>query len=154
MTVLTSGTANNQGKTVQLESGTAAQQYVSSAGHQFIASGQQVVMSGGQRMQVMQGQPTASLTSSDGPVTSDATLAQLAAEAGQLEGEGEGVSMLLDCEVGGQVDRGMVTPQEGEVGGLRTDGFGTVLEHVQLTGRRGPGRCRGTGGEGAATTAD
>merc|ERR1712106_1202140 len=64
-------------------------------------------------MVVMQGgQPTASVgaTTSDGPVTSDAALAQLAAEAGQLEG---GV-----MEHGGdmsqaQLDGGMVTPQEG-----------------------------------------
>ena len=52
--------------------------------------------SSGQQMVVMQhgSQPTASLTASDGPVTSDAALAQLAAEAGLLEGE-EGVSLSL-----------------------------------------------------------
>jgi len=68
-------------------------------------------------MVVMQGsQPTASVTTNDGPVTSDAALAQLAAEAGLLEGEGETVSLLPAGSVGGQVDGGMVTPQEGEVG--------------------------------------
>lgn len=80
-------------------------------------------------MVVMQGgQPTASVgaTTSDGPVTSDAALAQLAAEAGLLEGEsgaelGEGVTLQLEggvMEHGGdmsqaQLDGGMVTPQEG-----------------------------------------
>merc|ERR1712142_1338662 len=74
------------------------------------------------------GQPTASVgaTTSDGPVTSDAALAQLAAEAGLLEGEsgaelGEGVTLQLEggvMEHGGdmsqaQLDGGMVTPQEG-----------------------------------------
>ena len=93
--------------------------------------GQQVVMSGagGQQMEVMQGgQPTASVgaTTSDGPVTSNAALAQLAAEAGLLEGEsgaelGEGVTLQLEGEVmehGGDtsqahLDGGKVTPQEG-----------------------------------------
>ena len=129
VTVLTSGAAGVQGKTVQLVSGAAAQQFVSTAtaqqfvsgaaGQQFvtasphlISSGQQVVMGTGHQMVVMQGAPpTASLTASDGPVTSDAALAQLAAEAGLLEGEGEGVTLMQ----GGQVDGGLVTPQELEV---------------------------------------
>ena len=128
VTVLTSG-AGVQGKTVQLVSGATAQQFVSgvtpqqfvsggagqqfvSASQQIISSGQQVVMGTGQQMVVMQGAaPTASLTASDGPVTSDAALAQLAAEAGLLEGEGEGVTLMQ----GGQVDGGMVTPHELEV---------------------------------------
>ena len=118
MTVLTSGSAGGQGKTVQLVSGgqhlvSSGQQLVTST-QQLLGSGQQLVMSGGQQMVLMQGaQPTASVTSCDGPVTSDAALAQLAAEAGLMEGE-EGVA-LLPGEVGGQVDGGMVTPQEGEV---------------------------------------
>lgn len=126
--MLTSG-AGVQGKTVQLVSGATAQQFVSgvtpqqfvssgagqqfvSASQQIISSGHQVVMGSGQQMVVMQGAaPTASLTASDGPVTSDAALAQLAAEAGLLEGEGEGVTLMQ----GGQVDGGMVTPQELEL---------------------------------------
>ena len=115
MTVLTSGAGGGgPGKTVQLVSG--AHQLVNSAGQQQQA--QQVVMGGtsGQQMVVMQQgvQPTASVTSSDGPVTSDAALAQLAAEAGLLEGEGEGVAIQLP-EGTPQVDGGMVTPQEGEI---------------------------------------
>ena len=59
------------------------------------------------------GTPTATVTpASDGPVTSDAALAQLAAEAGLLEGEpqeGEGVTFqmssgMMEGEVGPQVD--------------------------------------------------
>merc|ERR1719232_235410 len=97
VTVLTSGAAAGQlgAKTVQLVS----------AGQQ---PGQQVVqMAGGQPMVVMQSQ-AASATASSGPVTSDAALAQLAAEAGLLEGEsGDG-----DL-AGGQLDGGYVTPQDG-----------------------------------------
>ena len=64
-------------------------------------------MAGGQPMMVMQSQ-AASATASSGPVTSDAALAQLAAEAGLLEGEaGDG-----DL-AGGQLDGGYVTPQDG-----------------------------------------
>jgi len=127
VTVLTSGAASQMGgKTVQLVSAGGQQVVMSSGGQQVVMSGgQQVVMSGsaGQQMVVMQGgQPTASVgaTTSDGPVTSDAALAQLAAEAGLLEGEGgaelgEGVTLQLE---GGdmsqaQLDGGMVTPQEG-----------------------------------------
>merc|ERR1711923_248768 len=105
---------------------------MSSGGPVVMSGGQQVVMSGagGQQMVVMQGgQPTASVggaSTSDGPVTSDAALAQLAAEAGLLEGEGgaemgEGVTLQLEGGVMGssgdmsqaQLDGGMVTPQEG-----------------------------------------
>ena len=136
VTVLTSGAASQMGgKTVQLVSAGGQQMVMSSGGQQVMMSGgQQVVMSGagGQQMVVMQGgQPTASVgaTTSDGPVTSDAALAQLAAEAGLLEGEGgaelgEGVTLQLEggvMEHGGggsdmsqaQLDGGMVTPQEG-----------------------------------------
>ena len=79
------------------------------------SGGQQVVITGagGQQMVVMQGgQPTASVgaTTSDGPVTSDAALAQLTAEAGLLEGEsgaelGEGVTLQLE---GGVMEHGGV----------------------------------------------
>ena len=62
VTVLTSGAA--AGKTVQLVSG------VSGSG------GQQVMMAGGQQMVVMQGQAAAQ--TGDGPVSSEAALAQLA----------------------------------------------------------------------------
>ena len=83
VTVLTSWAGSQiGGKTVQLVSGG------NMAG--------QVVMSrtGGQQMVVV-GKPTASVptTNSDGPVTSDTAIAQLAAEAGLLDGEQEGV----DC---------------------------------------------------------
>merc|ERR1719341_2705645 len=67
-------------------------------------------------------QPTASTMSSassvgDGPVTSDAALAQLAAEAGLLEGEQEGGVLHLQEDLSqGQLDGGMVTPQEGQQG--------------------------------------
>ena len=60
VTVLTSGAA--AGKTVQLVSG----------------SGQQMMMAGGQQMVVMQGQNTPQ--TNDAPVSSEAALAQLAAE--------------------------------------------------------------------------
>merc|ERR1740137_36796 len=132
VTVLTSGAASQMGgKTVQLVSAGGQQMVMSSGGQVMMSGGQQVVMSGtgGQQMVVMQGgQPTASVgaTTSDGPVTSDAALAQLAAEAGLLEGEGgaelgEGVTLQLEggvMEHGGdmshaQLDGGMVTPQEG-----------------------------------------
>lgn len=74
--------------------------------------------SGGQVVMVQGAQPTASTMSSassvgDGPVTSDAALAQLAAEAGLLEGEQEGVLHLQEDLSQGQLDGGMVTPQEG-----------------------------------------
>jgi len=73
-------------------------------------------------MMVQGAQPTASTMSSassvgDGPVTSDAALAQLAAEAGLLEGEQEGVLHLQEDLSQGQLDGGMVTPQEGIVEG-------------------------------------
>merc|ERR1719228_2544096 len=132
VTVLTSGAASQMGgKTVQLVSAGGQQMVMSSGGQVMMSGGQQVVMSGagGQQMVVMQGgQPTASVgaTTSDGPVTSDAALAQLAAEAGLLEGEGggemgEGVTLQLEggvMEHGGdmsqaQLDGGKVTPQEG-----------------------------------------
>ena len=76
---------------------------------------QMVVMHGGGSGQQA---PTASVITNDaGPVTSDAALAQLAAEAGLLEGEVSGsVSLLPGSSVGGQVDGGTVTPQEGEIG--------------------------------------
>jgi len=143
VTVLTSGgpgVGTPQGKTVQLVSGGQSQQFVSagSAGQQLVSSGQQLttagggqqvlMSSGGQQMVVMQQAggasqpPTAShLSASDGPVTSDAALAQLAAEAGLLEGEADGVPLSLPegGEVGGQVDGGMVTPQEGEVADIQ-----------------------------------
>ena len=44
-----------------------------------------------QQQQQQHLQPTASLTHSDGPVTSDAALAQLAAEAGLLEEAAGGI---------------------------------------------------------------
>jgi len=133
VTVLTSGAASQMGgKTVQLVSAGGQQMVMSSGGPVVMSGGQQVVMSGagGQQMVVMQGgQPTASVggaSTSDGPVTSDAALAQLAAEAGLLEGEGgaemgEGVTLQLEGGVMGssgdmsqaQLDGGMVTPQEG-----------------------------------------
>merc|ERR1719239_1682949 len=143
VTVLTSGgsgVGTPQGKTVQLVSGGQSQQFVSAggAGQQLVSSGQQLatagggqqvlMSSGGQQMVVMQQAggasqpPTAShLSASDGPVTSDAALAQLAAEAGLLEGEADGVPLSLPegGEVGGQVDGGMVTPQEGEVADIQ-----------------------------------
>ena len=132
VTLLTSGAASQMGgKTMQLVSAGGQQMVMSSGGQVMMSGGQQVVMSGagGQQMVVMQGgQPTASVgaTTSDGPVTSDAALAQLAAEAGLLEGEGgaelgEGVTLQMEggvMEHGGdmshaQLDGGMVTPQEG-----------------------------------------
>ena len=132
VTVLTSGAASQMGgKTVQLVSAGGQQMVMSSGGQVMMSGGQQVVMSGagGQQMVVMQGgQPTASVgaTTSDGPVTSDAALAQLAAEAGLLEVEGgavmgEGVTLQLEggvMEHGGdmsqaQLDGGMATPPEG-----------------------------------------
>ena len=90
VTVLTSGAA--AGKTVQLVSG------VSGSG------GQQVMMAGGQQMVVMQGQAAAQ--TGDGPVSSEAALAQLAAEAGLLEAGGEA------GESAEQLDGGYVTPQD------------------------------------------
>merc|ERR1719203_2206054 len=92
VTVLTGGGVG-AGKTVQLVSGAG----------------------GGQPMVVVQSgaTPTASLTASDGPVTSDAALAQLAAEAGLMEGdlpqEGEGVTFqmaggMMEGDLGPQVD--------------------------------------------------
>ena len=79
MTVLTSGGAG--GKTVQLVSSTTGQPLTmmtasASGGHH-------------QQQMVLLQQPTASLAHSDGPVTSDAALAQLAAEAGLLEEGGQ-----------------------------------------------------------------
>jgi len=129
--VLTSGAATQiGGKTVQLVSASGQQMVMSSGGQVMVSGGQQVVMSGsgGQQMVVMQGgQQTASVgaNTSDGPVTSDAALAQLAAECGVLEGEnatemGEGVALQLEGGVmegnemsQAQLDGGMVTPQEG-----------------------------------------
>merc|ERR1712155_472847 len=99
VTVLTSGAQQLGGKTVQL---------VSQGG-----GGQpMVVMQGGQR------QPAEAAA----PVTSDAALAQLAAEAGLLEGdtavaaggEGEQIQMEAGGDLsGGQLDGGYVTPQDG-----------------------------------------
>merc|ERR1719270_1158927 len=101
----------------------------SAAGGQFVGGasvgGQGVKMivgSSGQVVMVQGAQPTASTMSSassvgDGPVTSDAALAQLAAEAGLLEGEQEaGVLHLQEDLSQGQLDGGMVTPQEGVEG--------------------------------------
>ena len=77
---------------------------------ELMSGGQQVVMSaaGEQQMVVKQGeQPTASVgaTASDGSVTTDAAVAQLAVEASLLEGEGEeeeelGEGMTLQLEEG------------------------------------------------------
>ena len=99
VTVLTSGAQQLGGKTVQL---------VSQGG-----GGQpMVVMQGGQRQQA----------EAAAPVTSDAALAQLAAEAGLLEGdtavaaggEGEQIQMEAGGDLsGGQLDGGYVTPQDG-----------------------------------------
>merc|ERR1719244_1524193 len=105
--VLTSAAGGVGGKAVQL---------VTSGGGG--AGGQLVMGSGGQVVMVQGAQPTASTMSSassvgDGPVTSDAALAQLAAEAGLLEGEQEGVLHLQEDLSQGQLDGGMVTPQEG-----------------------------------------
>ena len=86
-------------------------QLVSAAGQH---GGQQVVqMAGGQPMMVMQSQGQVTSASS-APVTSDAALAQLAAEAGLLEAGEAGEGDLA----GGQLDGGYVTPQDGgsEVG--------------------------------------
>ena len=110
--VLTSAAGGQMGgKAVQLVSSGAP----GGQGQQLVmtgAGGQMVMMQGGQG-------PTASMTSvsgmpSDGPVTSDAALAQLAAEAGLLEGEQEGQVLLQEDLSQGQLDGGMVTPQEGE----------------------------------------
>ena len=109
--VLTSAAGGVGGKAVQL---------VTSGGGG--AGGQLVMGSGGQVVMVQGAQPTASTMSSassvgDGPVTSDAALAQLAAEAGLLEGEQEaGVLHLQEDLSQGQLDGGMVTPQEGVEG--------------------------------------
>ena len=106
--VLSSAAGGVGGKAVQL---------VTSGGGG--AGGQLVMGSGGQVVMVQGAQPTASTMSSassvgDGPVTSDAALAQLAAEAGLLEGEQEaGVLHLQEDLSQGQLDGGMVTPQEG-----------------------------------------
>ena len=99
VTVLTSGAQQLGGKTVQL---------VSQGG-----GGQpMVVMQGGQR------QPAEAAT----PVTSNAALPQLAADAGLLEvntavaagGEGEQIQMEAGGDLsGGQLDGGYVTPQDG-----------------------------------------
>jgi len=117
--VLTSAAgAQMGGKTVQLVTSGAMQ------GMQ----GQQLVMAGsGGQMVMVQGQPTASMSSvssvGEGPVTSDAALAQLAAEAGLLEGEQDGqVLQLHEGDLSqGQLDGGMATPQEGELGPQHMD---------------------------------
>ncbi len=75
MTVLTSGGAG--GKTVQLVSSTMMAAASAPGGHHQ------------QQQMVLLQQPTAGLAHSDGPVTSDAALAQLAAEAGLLEEGGQ-----------------------------------------------------------------
>lgn len=68
-----------------------------------------MVMAGGQQMMVVQGQSPAGEHSS--PVNSDAALAQLAAEAGLLEGEtAEAAGLQEGAE---QLDGGYVTPQDG-----------------------------------------
>jgi len=78
-----------------------------------------MVSGSGQQMVVMSAagagnQPTASVSgSADGPVTSDAALAQLAAEAGLLEQAEVAEAAALGAA---QVDGGTMTPQEGEVG--------------------------------------
>jgi len=115
VTVLTSAAASQLGgKTVQLVSGANA--------GQVVMAGQPVVMSaaGGQPMVVMQGggaQPTASVaaaTRQDAPVTSDAALAQLAAEAGLMEEGGEaGDAGAQEDLAGGQLDGGYITPKDG-----------------------------------------
>ena len=108
--VLSSAAGGVGGKAVQL---------VTSGGGG--GGGQLMMGSGGQVVMVQGAQPTASTMSSassvgDGPVTSDAALAQLAAEAGLLEGEQEGVLHLQEDLSQGQLDGGMVTPQEGMEG--------------------------------------
>ena len=109
VTVLTSGAA--AGKTVQLVGGGMG------------GAGQMVVMQQGGPA------PTASLAAEPGPVTSDAALAQLAAEAGLLEGGEVGGAGEAGVDLGaGQLDGGMVTPQEGgsEVGDYSAEQWGEL----------------------------
>jgi len=142
VTVLTSVAGSAPGsKTVQLVNTVTCQPspmqgtpVMSSGGQQVVVGGGggQVMVSGsGQQMVVMSApgsQPTASVSgSADGPVTSDAALAQLAAEAGLLEQAEVAEAAALGAA---QVDGGTMTPQEGEVGDYSMD----ITEYFNMIG--------------------